>query len=426
MPKWIDIETQRSHDQKCYQTSKAMTRLQRHDQTVPREIDGAVPFDDVLEECRKKFDGASQWSLEDWISTLARGGGAEKRFQCWNPNFPNQFLYFRAIQGHSGDPAIDPELQDNVLLPEGFTEYIYHVGNASEMNSINRSGLIPGGRSLKRGRQSVFFTITKPMGDYHGMGETSCDLTKPRIAPYKNTWKPLQNEVYWCNLKLAQERGLQFYQTRSHAIVLYNTLPAVCIEKAVCMKTQEELYQKVRLSPRVPRVVLKANSHSGQQHQRDQDARSSWDPPSESKSYRETWNNAVDYRIPGITPFDSRAADYKTPKQGQSHQHKESFLQDLSQTQKINKFSNYSKGMIADLNNTEIFELCKNSSKQQCLDCNAYRERRIIYCSCGRNTKSSRSPTQFDQNNRDVTSIPGYVTKKNSSRGAKHEPSARQ
>ena len=32
-----------------------------------------------------------------------------------------------------------------------------------------------------------------------------------------------QNTVYWCSLKLAQKRGLQFYQTRSHAIVLYNT-----------------------------------------------------------------------------------------------------------------------------------------------------------------------------------------------------------
>ena len=40
--------------------------------------------------------------------------------------------------------------------------------------------------------------------------------------------------------------------------------------------------------------------------------------------------------------------------------------------------------------------------------------------------KSSRSPTEFDQNNRDVTSIPGYVIKKNSSRGAKHGPSERQ
>ena len=39
---------------------------------------------------------------------------------------------------------------------------------------------------------------------------------------------------------------------------------------------------------------------------------------------------------------------------------------------------------------------------------------------------STRSPTEFDQNNRDVTSIPGYVIKKNSCRGAKHGPSERQ
>ena len=40
--------------------------------------------------------------------------------------------------------------------------------------------------------------------------------------------------------------------------------------------------------------------------------------------------------------------------------------------------------------------------------------------------KSTRSPTEFDQDNRDVTSIPGYVIKKNSSRGAKHGLSERQ
>ena len=40
--------------------------------------------------------------------------------------------------------------------------------------------------------------------------------------------------------------------------------------------------------------------------------------------------------------------------------------------------------------------------------------------------KSSRSPTEFDQNNRDVTSIPKYVIEKNSNRGAKHGPSERQ
>ena len=68
-------------------------------------------------------------------------------------------MHFTAIQGHSGGIPIDPELQDNVLLPKGFTEYIYHVGNVSEV------GGIPGGESLKRGRQSVFFTMVNPMED---------------------------------------------------------------------------------------------------------------------------------------------------------------------------------------------------------------------------------------------------------------------
>ena len=40
----------------------------------------------------------------------------------------------------------------------------------------------------------------------------------------------------------------------------------------------------------------------------------------------------------------------------------------------------------------------------------------VIHCSCVRNIKPTRSPTEFDQNNRDVTSIPGHVIKKNRSR----------
>ena len=39
--------------------------------------------------------------------------------------------------------------------------------------------------------------------------------------------------------------------------------------------------------------------------------------------------------------------------------------------------------------------------------------------------KSTRSPTEFDHNNFDVTSILGHVVKKNSSRGDKHGNSER-
>ena len=161
-----------------------------------------------------------------------------------NPNSSNQFRHLRAIQGHSGESAVDPALQDHVLLPIGFTEYLYHVGNANEWNSIIGNGLILGGKGL----QAVFFTTE----DEHCMGETPRDSTKPRIATHKNTRKHLQNTIFWCNLKLAQDKVLQFYQTRSHAVVLYDTRPAAFIEKAVCMKTQDELYQKVRLTPRLP------------------------------------------------------------------------------------------------------------------------------------------------------------------------------
>ena len=216
--KWIDIETQRSHDQKCYRVSKAMTRLLRHDESVPRGSDGAIHYNDIIEECRKqKFDDASQWLLEDRISKLAKGVGPKKRFQyCVNPNSSNQFLYLRAIQGHSGYNVVDPALQDNVLLPNGFTEYLYHVGNANELNSITRNGLISGGTSLKRGRQAVFFTTVNPMEDVCGMGETPCDLTKPWIAPYNNTGKRLQNTVFRCTLKLAQEREICNFTRHGH------------------------------------------------------------------------------------------------------------------------------------------------------------------------------------------------------------------
>ena len=157
--KWIDIETQRSHDHKCYTVSKAITRLLRHDQSVPRGSDGAIHYSDIMEECRKqKFDDASQWLLNDWISIVAKGGGAKKRFQyCLNPYSSKHISYFRAIQGHSGDNAVDPALQDNVLLPKGFIEYIYHVGNASELNSIIRNGSIPGGQKPQKRKTSCVF-----------------------------------------------------------------------------------------------------------------------------------------------------------------------------------------------------------------------------------------------------------------------------
>ena len=70
--------------------SKCTTRLLRHSKQVRREEDGGVHYDQVIEECKKKssddtgywsdekknqFALAPHWSLEKWISVLAKGGG---------------------------------------------------------------------------------------------------------------------------------------------------------------------------------------------------------------------------------------------------------------------------------------------------------------------------------------------------------------
>ena len=98
----------------------------------------------------------------------------------------------------------------------------------------------------------------------------------------------------------------------------------------------------------------------------------------------------------------------------------------MSQEQEINRFSEESQKLLEDTNQTEIFELCENSAKLHCLDCNAFSEIGIIYCSCGRNLKYKRSPTITQQANCDFSSIPGFVSKKHSSRGPKHDASERQ
>ena len=66
--------------------------------------------------------------------------------------------------------------------------------------------------------------------------------------------------MYWVDLQLAQRKGLKFYQTRSNAIILYDTLPAYCIPNVVVMESGEIIYEKVHMSPRPPpKISFKDN-----------------------------------------------------------------------------------------------------------------------------------------------------------------------
>ena len=146
------------------------TKLLKNARTIIRRYGTLVRRTDAaIRQCSE---------LVTWISVLAKGGGQKKRFQyCVNPNCSQKFLYLRAIQGHSGS-TINPALQNNALLPESFTEYIYHVGNGKELRSIVNHGLIPGAVSLKTSRQAVFFTVVSPTDNQVAWGKPHATCRK--------------------------------------------------------------------------------------------------------------------------------------------------------------------------------------------------------------------------------------------------------
>ena len=221
---WTDIEPGK-YSFSDYEVSKKVMYLLRHSQHVHREEDGAVHFWRINENLQNQFPHSPHGSDSKWKVCFAGGGGNKRRYQyCTDSS--GAILYLRALQGHSGRSLIDPTSQDNVVIPDGFFKYIYHVGCAFNLHSIISSGLIPGGQSLSK-RQTVFFLLVNPMGKEHKDPETS-DLKAPRLAQcLHKAWKRHQDAVYWVDINLAIAQGFKFYQTRSNAIILQETLPAL-------------------------------------------------------------------------------------------------------------------------------------------------------------------------------------------------------
>ena len=152
-------------------------------------------------------------------------------------------VYFRALQGHSGRNLIDPALQDNVVIQSGILQHINHNGCAFNLHSIINNGLIPGGQNSSK-RRTEFFLPIDPRDEEHKDPET-IDLNVPRHAQYlHNAWKKHQDAEYCVDINLAIRKGLTFYQTRSNAIILQETLPAYCIPKVVRLKTGEVSHTK--------------------------------------------------------------------------------------------------------------------------------------------------------------------------------------
>ena len=175
---WTEIKEPQDYSPTEYSVSKKLTNLLRHG-SLPREDDGAIECWRIKDYLQNHFVYSQHWFDEKWKSTMARGGGSKKRVQhCTDCS--GEILYLRALQGHSRRNLIDPSLQDNVFIPDGFFKYIYHVGCAINLRSIINSGLVPRGQNLSK-RQAVFFLPVDPMEKKHKDPKT-IDSGAPRLG----------------------------------------------------------------------------------------------------------------------------------------------------------------------------------------------------------------------------------------------------
>ena len=95
--------------------------------------------------------------------------------------------------------------KENVVIPSGVFQYIYHIGCGFNLHSR---------------------------------------INTWRSEFLHNAWKRHQDAVFWVDINLAIRKGLTFCQTRSNAIILQGILPAYCIPKVVRLKTGEVFFRE--------------------------------------------------------------------------------------------------------------------------------------------------------------------------------------
>ena len=162
---------------------------------------------------------------------------------------------FKVIQ----DAIIDPSLQDNVLIPNGFFEYICHIGCGINLHSIVNSGLIPGGSNLSK-RQTVFFTSVDPMNKDIKIPMSLTWMHRVLFGTSRKYGRNIKTQCIGLTSNLLKRKDLSSIKRDRTQSSFYDTLPAYCIPKAIMMGSGEVIYEKGYEAPRLPpKMSFKGN-----------------------------------------------------------------------------------------------------------------------------------------------------------------------
>ena len=244
---WTDIEPE-DYSPIAYPVSKQLIYLLSHGH-IPEEEDGAIELWRWKDYIRNNFLRSQHWSDDKRKSIMARGGGNKKRFQY----------------------CTDPSGQEIVLSPSSSrslrTQSHWSYTSGQCVNSERFLRLHLSCRMCNQFTLHHEFRISPRRTKFWAQDRRYSSRlwilrsknTDPEVIDWKHrvmlgTIRKVEeiskHGVFGWHQTGSKRKDFKFLQTRSNAIILYDTLPAHCIPKAIMMETGEIIYQKVYVSIR--------------------------------------------------------------------------------------------------------------------------------------------------------------------------------
>ena len=223
-----------THSNIAFPVAKRLNTLLRHGD-LPREEDGAIECWRLRDDLRNKFEYSQYWSDDVSKGKMAGGGGNKKKsILYWSVRTINSL--------HSSSPRSFRTQSHRSYTAGQCVEYILSYWMCSQFALHHKFRIDSGEDKILAGTDRRY--SLQPWIPCIRITKIRKSLIWPNNVLHRSTksGKCTKIRCIGVDFQLAQRKGLKFYQTRSNAIIFFDTLPACCISKAIVMKADEIIY----------------------------------------------------------------------------------------------------------------------------------------------------------------------------------------
>ena len=167
-------------------------------------------------------------------------------------------IYIRSLHGHSSlDRTIPIPWGMEWVISSYETTHVYHSGKSSNLDSIIRCGLLPGGACKDQRRRSVYFSIRDP----RGFNLSDCAGRPVQYRPQNPinrmtlvVWPPSPGDdaVYVVEVRRCYELDIIFKQNSTGSILCHKSIPPECISEVTSRDGKYVLYRNDTLGSGAP------------------------------------------------------------------------------------------------------------------------------------------------------------------------------